>query len=70
MARDTDIAPCIHARSLADHCVGLAMHLVDAERDGTSVWADAARHDLRCIEELLTRIKAAVAKMPTRQEAA
>lgn len=60
-----DISPCIEARSLADHSVALAVHLAQAADDWTGVYADAARHDLQNIEERLTRIKAAVAKMPT-----
>lgn len=71
MARYHDISPCIEARSLADHCVGLAIHLSQAEDSCSGVYADAARYDLEQIEAQLIRIKAAVAKMPTvKKEAA
>ncbi|MFC0633257.1 hypothetical protein [Brevundimonas balnearis] len=66
MARE--ISPVIEARSLADHCVGLAISLADAERCGYGVYADAARHEIGNIKRCLGRIEAAVAKMPTLQK--
>lgn len=70
MNRDLDISPSIEARSLADYVVALAMHLVQAEDDGTGTYAEAARYDLTIIDAKLAKIRAAVDRMPKRRRVA